>query len=106
MPIHDAAKLLESTPELFIKLPGRGDGITRYRLASSVAARSDKQIADLLHRQVRRESGIFYALAANGAPDARRGRHDHHSVALVGATLVVARLVVARSSRPRGRPPL
>ena len=62
MPIHDAAKLLESTPELFIKLPGRGDGITRYRLASSVAARSDKQIADLLQGHVRRESGIFYAL--------------------------------------------
>ena len=62
MPIHDAAKLLESTPELFVKLPGRGDGITRYRLASSVAAQSDKQIDVLLRSHVRRESGIFYAL--------------------------------------------
>ena len=62
MPIHDAAKLLEATPELFVKLPGRGDGITRYRLASSVAARSDKQIGDLVQRHARRESGIFYAL--------------------------------------------
>ena len=62
MPIHDAAKLLEATPELFVKLPGRGDGITRYRLASSVAARSNKQIGDLVQRHARRESGIFYAL--------------------------------------------
>ncbi|MCY4059976.1 MAG: hypothetical protein OXG44_18485 [Gammaproteobacteria bacterium] len=66
LPIHDAAKLLESTPELFIKLPGRGDGITRYRLASSVAARSDKAIGDLVQRHARRESGIFYALMLMG----------------------------------------
>ena len=62
MPIHDAAKLLEATPELFVKLPGRGDGITRYRLASSVAARSDKEVDALVQRHARRESGIFYAL--------------------------------------------
>ena len=62
MPIHDAANFLEGTPELFIKLPGRGDGITRFRLASSVAARTDKEIRDLVQRHARRESGIFYAL--------------------------------------------
>ena len=62
LPIHDAAKLLESTPELFIKLPGRGDGITRYRLGSSVAARSDKAIENLVQRHARRESWLFYAL--------------------------------------------
>lgn len=62
LPIHDTATLLEGTPELFIKLPGRGDGITRYRLASSVAARSDREIDDLVQRHARRESGIFYSL--------------------------------------------
>lgn len=60
--IHDAATVLEGTPELFIKLPGRGDGITRYRLASSVAARGAEAIAALVHRHARRESLIFYAL--------------------------------------------
>ncbi|MDE0441994.1 MAG: hypothetical protein OXL38_07735 [Gammaproteobacteria bacterium] len=60
--IHDAATVLEGTPELFIKLPGRGDGITRYRLASSVAARSDEAIAELVRGHARRESWILYAL--------------------------------------------
>lgn len=62
LPIHDAATMLEGTPELFIKLPGRGDGITRYRLASSVAARGDEEVADLVQSHARRESWIFYAL--------------------------------------------
>ena len=62
MSIHDAAKLLDSTPELFIKLPGRGDGITRYRLASSVAARRDQEVESLVNGYARRESWIFYAL--------------------------------------------
>lgn len=62
LPIHDAATVLEGTPELFIKLPGRGDGITRYRLASSVAARGDEEIGDLVRGHARRESWIFYAL--------------------------------------------
>ncbi|MCY3840130.1 MAG: hypothetical protein OXH09_16020 [Gammaproteobacteria bacterium] len=62
LPIHDAAELLEGTPELFVKLPGRGDGITRYRLASSVAVRADKEVDNLVQRHARRESWIFYAL--------------------------------------------
>ena len=60
--IQDAATVLEGTPELFVKLPGRGDGITRYRLASSVAVRSDEEIAELVRGHARRESWIFYAL--------------------------------------------
>ena len=66
LPIHDTAKLLEDTPELFIRLPGRGDGITRYRLASSVAARSDSEIDALVQRHARRESWIFYGLLLIG----------------------------------------
>ena len=62
LPIHDAATLLDNTSELFIKLPGRGDGITRYRLASSVAARGDEEINALVQRHARRESLIFYGL--------------------------------------------
>ena len=62
MSIHDTAKLLESAAELFMKLPGRGDGITRYRLASSVAARSRDEIETLVQGYARRESWLFYAL--------------------------------------------
>ena len=62
--IYDAVRMLDQTPELFVKLPGRGDGITRYRLASSVAARGEEGIAALIERNARRESGIYYALLA------------------------------------------
>jgi len=66
LPIHDTAKLLESIPELFIKLPRRGDGVTRYRLASSVAARGRPEIDSLVEKHARRESWIFYALMSIG----------------------------------------
>lgn len=62
LPIYDVVKTLRRTPELFVKLPGRGDGITRYRLASSVAARGEEQIVALVQRNARRETGLFYAL--------------------------------------------
>ena len=61
--LYDAARLLEQTPELFVKLPGRGDGITRYRLSSSVAARGEDGIVALVRRHERLETWIFYLLA-------------------------------------------
>ncbi len=62
LPIYDVIKILNKTPELFIKLPGRGDGITRYRLASSAAVRGQQAIEALVRRHARRESWLFYAL--------------------------------------------
>lgn len=62
MAIYDTVRLLDQTPELFVQLPGRGDGITRYRLASSVAARGEEGIATFVERHARRESYIYYAL--------------------------------------------
>lgn len=62
--LYDAAQMLEQTPELFVKLPRRGDGITRYRLASSVAARGEAGIADLVRSHARRENWLFYLLVA------------------------------------------
>lgn len=65
--LYDAARMLEQTPELFVKLPRRGDGITRYRLASSVAARGEEGIVNLVRRHARRENWLFYLLAAAAA---------------------------------------
>ena len=62
VPLYDAARMLDQTPELFVKLPGRGDGITRYRLASSVAARGEDGIEALIRGNARRESWLYYAL--------------------------------------------
>ena len=60
--MYDTVRMLGQTPELFVKLPGRGDGITRYRLASSVTARGRQGIEAFVMRQARRESWIYYAL--------------------------------------------
>lgn len=64
LPIYETARLLDQTPELFVKLPRRGDGVTRYRLASAAAARGEDGIAELVRRHARFESWIFYLLVA------------------------------------------
>ena len=52
---------LEATPELFVKLPRRPDGVTRYRLTSAISAQTPEQVEKLLINAARRESLIFYA---------------------------------------------
>lgn len=52
---------LQATPELFVKLPRRPDGVTRYRLTSATSARAPDQIDRFLQTQSRKESLIFYA---------------------------------------------
>lgn len=54
---------LQSTPELFVKLPRR-DGVTRYRLTSSMTARSPEQVENFLLAQSRRESMLLYAFGS------------------------------------------
>jgi hypothetical protein len=54
-------RCLESTPELFVKLPRRPDGLTRYRLTTSTAARSPEEVEDLVNAGARRESLLLYA---------------------------------------------
>lgn len=56
----DTVRLLERTPELFVRLPKR-DGITRYRLTSAMTARDPEQVEQFLLRNARRESLVFYA---------------------------------------------
>lgn len=60
--MYDTVRILDQTPELFVKLPGRGDGITRYRLVSSVAARGEGGIEELVARNAKRESWIYLSL--------------------------------------------
>ena len=64
IPIYDVARRLNGTPELFVRLPGLRDGIIRYRLASSVAARGTDQIEVLIARHARRETWLLYVLVA------------------------------------------
>ena len=63
MSFNEVHQRLQSTPEMFVKLPRR-DGITRYRLASSMAARSPEDVEKFLLAQSRRESLLLYAFGA------------------------------------------
>ena len=54
-------RLLDRTPELFVRLPKR-DGLTRYRLTSAMAARQPEEVERFLSTQARRETLILYAV--------------------------------------------
>jgi hypothetical protein len=54
-------KRLEATPELFVKLPKRPDGITRYRLTSAMAARSEDEVENFIAAAARKETLMLYA---------------------------------------------
>ena len=52
---------LQATPELFVKLPKRAEGVTRYRLTSAITAQSPQQVERFLIVAARKESMILYA---------------------------------------------
>jgi hypothetical protein len=52
---------LQSTPEMFVKLPKRPDGITRYRLTSNMGSRAPEEVEKFLQKESRRESLVLYA---------------------------------------------
>lgn len=52
---------LNATPELFVKLPRRPDGITRYRVTSSMSARPPEDVEAFIKKAARRESWLLYA---------------------------------------------
>ncbi len=54
---------LDETPELFVRLPKR-DGLTRYRMATTAAAKSPDEVEAFIHREARRETMTLYAIGA------------------------------------------
>ena len=64
IPMLDVVARMDNIPELFVKLPGRRDGLTRYRLTTTVTARTNKEIEHLVEQGVRRESWLYYAFIA------------------------------------------
>lgn len=58
--MQDASRHLADTPELFVRMPKRPDGLTRYRLTSQIAGRTPEEIEAMLHRLARRESVLLY----------------------------------------------
>lgn len=64
MGLQSAANFLDATPELFIRLPKRPDGLTRYRLTSLTVAKQPEEIQQFLVRSARMESLMLYAVGA------------------------------------------
>jgi hypothetical protein len=64
LPFAEVNARLQATPELFVKLPGRGDGITRYRLTTSAAAMQPEAVEAMLVSEARKESLLLYAVGA------------------------------------------
>jgi len=63
MSIIDVDERLRRTPELFVRLPKRKDGVTRYRLTSAVSAMSEAEVKSLIEGHARKETLLLYAAA-------------------------------------------
>lgn len=61
MSIVDVDDRLRRTPELFVRLPRRKDGITRYRLTSAVTAMSEDEVRAMIAGQARKETLLLWA---------------------------------------------
>lgn len=59
----EVARRLDSTPELFVKLPRR-DGVTRYRITTSASTRTPEETEALLIKYAKRESYLLYAFGS------------------------------------------
>lgn len=62
--MQEASARLADTPELFVRMPKRPDGLTRYRLSSQLAGKTPEDIEAMLKHHARRESTILYAVGA------------------------------------------
>lgn len=60
--LHDASIGLEQTPELFLKLSSREDGLTRYALTPSIRSRKREEVEKFVMREVKRETRVLYAI--------------------------------------------
>lgn len=56
---------LNTTNEVFMKLPGRGDGITRYALPSSIYAMQAEEVTELVRRRARMENWVYWTIWAS-----------------------------------------
>lgn len=58
-------RTLDRTNELFMKLPGRGDGITRYALPSSIYAMDPEDVVAFVAKHARLENWVFWSIWAS-----------------------------------------
>ena len=59
----EVTRRLDTTPELFIKVPGR-DGLTRYRLTSAMSTKTEEAVEAYVQSAARREAMLLFAVGA------------------------------------------
>lgn len=62
LPLATVNELLAQHTELFVQVPRRKDGLTRYRLASVLAGQSQAQVEAMIMRSVRSERLTLYTV--------------------------------------------
>jgi hypothetical protein len=62
--LQEVTRRLDGTPELFVRLPKRPDGLTRYRLTTAARAKSPDEVEALVAAGARTESLSLYAMVA------------------------------------------
>lgn len=60
--LQESHRILDSTPELFVRLPRGPDRITKYALAPSFASLTPEQGTVFIAQQARKESLIFWSI--------------------------------------------
>ncbi len=60
--LTETNRRLAMTPELFVKLPKRPDGYTRYRLTTVVSSMDEDAVVALIERSARKETFMLYAV--------------------------------------------
>lgn len=57
--LGETSRRLEMTGELFVKLPRRTDGFTRYRLTTAATSLGEDGVIELINRNARRETLVL-----------------------------------------------
>jgi hypothetical protein len=60
--LAETSNRLTATPEMFVKLPKRPDGLTRYRLSSAKTLMTPEEVEQFLIRSARKETLLLYAV--------------------------------------------
>ncbi len=58
-------RTLDQINELFMKLPGRGDDITRYALPTSIYAMDPEEVEAMVYKHNRIEQWVFWTIWAS-----------------------------------------
>lgn len=60
----DVIEILESAPEIFLRLPSTRQSVTKYGLRPSIAVQSQAEIEQFIIKRAKKETYLFYAVVS------------------------------------------